>query len=92
MSEEKNKAGLFQIVCPCCQSILWVDGQTNEIVKTEKRAAKKRDSLDDLLSKEKKRRSEFERKYEATAELEKQKLEKAKEKFAKAMSEAEKEE
>jgi uncharacterized Zn finger protein (UPF0148 family) len=92
MSEEKSKAGLFQIVCPCCQSTLWVDGQTNAIVKTEKRAAKKRDSLDELLSKEKKRRSEFERKYEATAELEKQKLDRAKEKFAKAMSEAEKEE
>ncbi len=92
MNEEKKKAGLFQIVCPCCQSVLWVDGMTEAIVKTEKRAAKKKDSLDELLSKEKKRVSEFERKFEVTAELEKKKLEKAEEKFAKAMGEAEKEE
>jgi len=54
--------------------------------------AQEKDSLDELLSKEKKRVSEFERKFEVTAELEKKKLEKAEEKFAKAMGEAEKEE
>ncbi len=91
MSEEKKKAGIFQIICPCCQSVLWVDGVTQEIIQTEKKGAKKKGTLDELLLKEKKRMEEFERKFEATAELEKQKLEKAKEKFAKALGEVEKE-
>jgi hypothetical protein len=90
MSEEKKKPGLFQIVCPCCQSVLWIDGITQAVIQTEKRGAKTKGTLDELLSKEKKRMSEFERKFEATAELEKKKLEKAKEKFAKALDEAKK--
>jgi hypothetical protein len=85
MSEGKNKAGVFEVVCPCCQSVLWVDGVSRQIVKTERHAAKKKGSLDDLLEKEKKRRGEFERKFEATAELERQKKEKAKEVFEKAL-------
>jgi hypothetical protein len=56
----------------------------------EKRGGKKKESLDELLLKEKKRTEEFERKFEATAELEKKKLEKAKEKFKKALSDFDK--
>lgn len=85
MTEGKTKAGVFEVVCPCCQLVLWVDGISREIVKTERHAAKKKGSLDDLLEKEKKRRDEFERKFEATAELERQKKEKAKETFEKAL-------
>ncbi len=92
MVEPKPKSGVFQIACPCCQSILWVDGVSQEVVKTEKHAARKKGSLDDLLAKEKKRQEEFERKFEATAELERQKKEKAREAFEKALGEAEKEE
>jgi hypothetical protein len=92
MSEAKTKPGVFEIVCPCCQSVLWVDGISREIVKTERHAAKKKGSLDDLLEKEKRRRDEFERKFEATAELERQKKEKAKEVFEKALGKAGKEE
>jgi len=86
MTEEKKRAGVFQIICPCCQSVLWVDGFSREIVKTEKQAAKKKGSLDDLLEKEKKRQGEFDRKFEATAEIERQKKEKAKEAFERALS------
>ncbi len=86
MTEEKKRAGVFQIICPCCQSVLWVDGVSREIVKTEKQAAKKKGSLDDLLEKEKKRQGEFDRKFEATAEIERQKKEKAKEAFERALS------
>ena len=92
MSEGKTQAGVFEVVCPCCQSVLWVDGVSREIVKTERHAAKKKGSLDDLLEKEKKRRDEFERKFEATAELERQKKEKAKETFEKALGKVGKDE
>jgi hypothetical protein len=85
MSEGKTEAGVFEVVCPCCQSVLWVDGISREIVKTERHAAKQKGSLDDLLEKEKKRRDDFERKFEATAELERQKKDKAKETFEKAL-------
>jgi Zn-finger nucleic acid-binding protein len=92
MTEGKKRAGVFQIICPRCQSVLWVDGISQEIVKTEKHAAKKKGSLDELIEKEKKRQDEFERKFEATAELERQKKEKAKEAFERALSKLDKEE
>lgn len=91
MSEETKSAGIFQIICPCCQSILWVDGILRQVVKAEKGAAKKKGSLDELLEREKKRKEGFERKFEATAELERQKKEKAEEAFEKALQKAEKE-
>jgi len=86
MEKTKEKGKVFQIVCPCCESLLWVDAVTREVIQMEKRGGKKKESLDELLLKEKKRTEEFERKFEATAELEKKKLEKAKEKFKKALS------
>jgi hypothetical protein len=49
MSEAEKKAGVFEIVCPCCRSVLWVDGVSREIVRTEKQADRKKGSLDDLL-------------------------------------------
>jgi len=91
MTEGKETTGVFEIVCPCCQSVLWVDAVSREVVKTERHAAKKKGSLDELLEKEKRRRDEFERKFEATAELERQKKDKAKETFEKALRKAEKE-
>jgi hypothetical protein len=91
MSEGKTKDAVFEVVCPCCHSVLWVDAVSREVVKTEKHAARKKGSLDELLEKEKKRRDEFERKFEATAELERQKKEKAKEAFEKALGKAGKE-
>ncbi len=91
MSENEKKAGVFEVVCPCCHSILWLDGVTQEVVKSEKHAARKTGTLDELLEKEKKRKDEFERKFEATVELERQKKEKAKAAFEKALSRAGKE-
>lgn len=91
MSEQDKKTGVFELVCPCCRSVLWVDGISGEIVKTEKHAAKLKGSLDELLQKEKKRQDEFGRKFEATAEVERQKKEKAREAFERALENAEKE-
>jgi hypothetical protein len=91
MEKAKGKKQVFQIICPCCQSILWADPITKEVIQFEKRGAKKKKSLDELLQKEKKRKSEFERKFEATAELGKKKKKKAEEGFKKALTEFEKE-
>lgn len=78
--------GVLEIVCPCCQATLWVEAETGRLVKSEKAAvARKKESLDDLLSREKKKIEGFATKFESTAEVEKQKREKAKEAFEKAL-------
>ncbi len=85
MSQSEKKGRIFDLVCPCCHSLLWVDELSREVVKSEKQAAKTKGSLDELLEKEKKRREEFEQKFEATTELEKRKKEKAAALFEKAL-------
>ena len=85
------KEKVIQVVCPCCRAILWIDSQTQGVIKTEK-GKKKKESLNDLLLKEKKKHDEFGRKFELTAELGKKKLEKAEELFRKGLSKADKEE
>jgi len=74
---EKN---VFMVECPCCGAALWIDYVSREVIKSEK-AKKKKGSLDELLLKEKKRRDEFSRKFEATAEMEEEKRKKAQKKF-----------
>lgn len=81
-----NDLNVFEIVCPHCHTTIWVDAATKSVIRSEKGAAKPKSSLDELLEKEHVRRQGFEQKFEATAELEKQKRQKAKEKFEKAMS------
>lgn len=89
--ESKKKKGVFQVVCPCCHSLLWLDPVSQEVIQSKKGGGKKKQTLDDLLVKEKKRKSAFERRFEATAELEKERKKKAEEGFRKALSKAEKE-
>ena len=91
MKKAKGKKQVFQIICPCCQSILWTDPVTQEVIQFERKGAKKKESLEELLQKEKKRKSEFERKFDATAELGKKRKKKAEEGFKKALTEFEKE-
>jgi hypothetical protein len=81
MSEGAGK--LHEVVCPCCRAVIWVEAATGIVVKTEK-AAKVKESLDELLLKEKKKKDGFETKFEATAELEKKKRELAQDRFARA--------
>ena len=76
----QKKKNVFHVNCPVCLSVLWVDPVGQEVFKSEK-AQKKKGTLDELLEKEKKRKSEFDRKFEATAELEREKKKKAHEKF-----------
>ena len=81
----KEKRSVFSVTCPVCQSSLWIDPLTRDVVQSEK-GEKKIGSLDELLAKEKKRQSEFDRKFEATAAMEKEKKKKAEERFSKAFA------
>ena len=56
------------------------------MIQTKKGAVNNKKSLDDLLLKDKKRKGEFDRKFEATAELEKKKKEEVEEGFKKALT------
>ena len=87
MKKTIEKGQVFQVICPICQSLLWVDPLTHEVIQFEKKGGKKKESLEDLLLKEKKRKDGFGRKFEATAEVQKEKKQKAKEKFEKAFTE-----
>ena len=74
---------VFEIVCPHCQTVLWVDEENRRVLKSEK-AAKKKESLDELLLKEKQKKDGLATKFEATAALEQEKRKKARDKFDKA--------
>ncbi|MBE3125023.1 MAG: hypothetical protein IMZ54_10270 [Acidobacteria bacterium] len=89
MAETKDEARVFSLTCPCCEATLWVDGETRAVLRAEK-VKRKKGSLDDLLVKEHKRRSEFDSKFDATFELQKEKHDKADELFKKALEKAEK--
>lgn len=88
MAKENKK--VFRIECPGCRKVLWVDPVTHQIIRSEK-GKRTKGSLDDLLVKEKKKREEFERKFEATSEMQKERKEKAREIFEKALSNLDKE-
>jgi len=89
MAETNDRPGVYQLTCPCCEATLWVDGEIRAVLRSEK-AKRKKGSLDDLLVKEHKRQSEFDRKFDATFELQKEKHTKADEMFKKALEKAEK--
>ncbi len=78
---EKDKAGIFQVNCPGCNMVLWIDPDTREVIKSE-RPAKKKGSLDDLLLKEKKKKDETDQRFTSTAELVEKKRKVAQDKFA----------
>jgi Zn-finger nucleic acid-binding protein len=84
-NDERNDEKAFEITCPHCGTVIWVDGENRNILKTE-RVARKKESLDDLLAREKTKKDGMATKFEATASLEKQKKDKAKEAFEKAFA------
>jgi hypothetical protein len=81
---------VFRIHCPGCHKVLWIDPVTQEVIRTEK-SKRKKGTLDDLLVQEKKKREGFERKFEATSEMQKERKEKAREIFEKALTDVENE-
>lgn len=84
MGKSRTHSQVYQLQCPCCRSLLWIDPVTKKALKFEK-AKKKKGSLDDLLLKEIEKKKELDRKFEATTELEEERRKKAKEKFLKAL-------
>lgn len=84
MKAGKKTTQVFQILCPCCHSKLWIDPLTHAVIKSEK-GKKEKESLDVLLLKEKKKKMEFERKFEATSEMQEERRKKAQEIFKKAL-------
>ena len=79
MTKSKEKPSVFQVECPGCSSQLWIDSKTEAVIKSEKGKAK-RSSLDELLFKEKKKKEAADRRFTATAELAKERQQKAREK------------
>jgi len=80
--DEKNKK-IFQVICPDCQSLLWIDPLSHEVLKSGK-VKRKKVSLDEMLLKEKKKKEGFAQKFEATAKLQEEKQKEARKKFNKA--------
>lgn len=91
MDTAKEAQKVFRIECPGCHKVLWVDPVTQQVIRSEK-SKRKKGSLDDLLVQEKKKREEFERKFEATSEMQKERKEKARKIFEKAFTDMDKEE
>ncbi len=83
----KNKK-VLQVKCPDCRSILWIDPVTQQVLKSE-RPKKRKGSLEEMLLKEKQKKDAFARKLEVTAEIQKEKHKKAREKFRKALGDFE---
>lgn len=90
MKREKESLKVFRIECPGCRKVLWIDPHTQQVIRSE-RSKRKKGTLDDLLAQEKKKREEFERKFEATSEMQKERKEKAREIFEKAFTDTKKE-
>lgn len=88
MADPKEDAHVFSVVCPCCGATLWLDGATRSVMRSEK-AKKAKGSLDDLVVKERQRQSEFDRKFDAGFELQREKHHQADELFKKALEKAE---
>ena len=89
MKTAKEKQRVIRIQCPGCRKMLWIDPVTQQVIRSE-RGKKKKGSLDDLLAQEKKKREGFERKFEATSEMQKERKEKAREIFEKAITKMDK--
>jgi|Deesub1362B_J571_1020462.scaffolds.fasta_scaffold00163_39 hypothetical protein len=80
MKEEK----VFKIKCPHCRVELWIDGLSQKVIKYEKsKRSKDEKSLDELIFKEKERIQEFDRKFEASFELQRVKKEEIEKKLRK---------
>ena len=90
MTKSKEKSSVFQVDCPNCSAQLWIDPKSEAVIESEKGKVK-RSSLDELLLKEKKKKEEADRRFTATAELAKERQQKARERFEKALTEVDQE-
>lgn len=89
MAEKKRKNRILEVKCPVCQSELWIDAENKEVIKHEK-GARKKGTLEELLAREKERKKQFGRRFEATAELSEERKKKAHQKFKKFLTQTDK--
>ncbi len=76
----------MKIICPVCKSILWVDRETEQVVKVERHKAKKKASLDELLGKEIKKKELVDETLKAAFDISQKKKQEAKSKFEELIS------
>ncbi len=76
----------MKVVCPVCKSILWIDKDTEQVIKVEKHKAKKKASLDELLGKELKKKELVDETLKAAYDISQKKKAEAKDKFEELMS------
>jgi Zn-finger nucleic acid-binding protein len=77
---------IMKITCPKCRSVLWIDKETEEIIKVEKNKEKKKHSLEDLLQKEVIKKAKVDERMDSAYLIGKKKKEEAKEKFEQLIS------
>ena len=77
---------IIKITCPVCKSILWIDRDTEQVVKVEKHKAKKKSSLDELLGKELRKKELVDETLKAAFDISQKKKEEAKSKFEELIS------
>ncbi len=76
----------MKIMCPRCRTVLWIDKESEEIIKVEKNREKKKHSLEDLLKKEVIKKEKVDERMDSAFLIGKKKKEEAKEKFEKLIS------
>jgi len=89
IKSKKTKSKVFEVECPCCRSVLWIDFHSKEVIKFDKKR-KERGNLDELLLKEKKRKAGFETRFESTAELARERQKNAQKRYKEAFTQIEK--
>ncbi len=77
---------IMKIVCPVCKSILWIDRETEQVIKVERHKAKKKADLDELLGKEIKKKELVDETLKAAFDIGRKKKEEAKSKFEELIS------
>ncbi len=79
----KERVKVLKITCPVCKVVFWIDAESGEVIKTEKRK-KKKSSLDELLLIEKMKKKEADRRFDTTSAMEKEKRKEAQKKICKS--------
>jgi len=81
---------IIEVICPKCHSVLFIDVETKKVVQ-HKKSEKPKHSFDDLLRKEKEKKSQTEERFLSAKELEKTKKKKAEDIFKKSFNKSNKE-
>ncbi|MFO7866109.1 MAG: hypothetical protein R6V02_04760 [Candidatus Aminicenantes bacterium] len=73
------------MTCPICRSRIWVERHTLDVIKSEK-SQKIKESLDELLEKERSKKTQMENKLASTAAMTRERKKQAEDKFSRVFS------